>query len=491
MNPITLAYTDSADNRNAVAEIRTHPLIERTIALITPESNGSPIDTGAISVDGFYSSRVVEELFDICDSEYLLVVFPGGRIRFGTRALERYLQVVRDTGAGIVYADFRDLTGTGVQDHPLIDYTRGSVRDNFDFGGMILISKNRAARLLDEREPGLRNLMWGGLYDLRLRFAESSPYSIVRIPEPLYTRESPEARTTGDKVFDYVNPAMRAYQIEMETIATAHLKRVDAWLSPNFKPAPKTAATYDKRASIVIPVKNRAATIRDAVRSAMAQITDFDFNILVVDNHSSDHTSHILAQLASDNARVHHIIPVREDLGIGGCWNEAIYSGLCGRYAVQLDSDDLYADEFTLQRIVETFGQDRYAMVIGSYTTVDFELNELPPGLIDHSEWTPDNGPNNALRINGLGAPRAFDVNVLREVGLPNVSYGEDYAVALRISRDYEIGRIYDSIYLARRWGGNSDSALPLGTMNRYDAYKDSIRTQEICARAARNRGAS
>lgn len=491
MNPITLAYPDSGANRNAVAEMCTHPLIEKTIGLRTPESQGSLYDPDAISVDGFYSSRVVDELFNGCNSEYLLVIFPGGRIQFGYRALERFVQVARDTGAGIVYADFRDSTQTGIQEHPLIDYTAGSVRDNFDFGGMMFFSKHTAARMLDEREPELKDLMWGGLYDLRLRIAELSPTSIVRIPEPLYTRESADARTTGQKVFDYVNPALRTYQIEMENVATAHLKRVGAWLSPDFKPAPQTAFVYDKRASIVIPVKNRAATIRDAVCSAMAQKTDFDFNILVVDNHSSDDTPQILAQLASDNVRVKHIVPAREDLGIGGCWNEAIYSGLCGRYAVQLDSDDLYADEFTLQRVIEAFGQDRYAMVIGSYTTVDFELNELPPGLIDHREWTPENGRNNALRINGLGAPRAFDVNVLREVGLPNVSYGEDYAVALRISRDYEIGRIYDSIYLARRWGGNSDSALPLGVMNRYDAYKDFIRRQEIGARIVRNRGAS
>jgi glycosyltransferase involved in cell wall biosynthesis len=233
----------------------------------------------------------------------------------------------------------------------------------------------------------------------------------------------------------------------------------------------------------VIPVRNRERTIADAVRSALGQRTGFAFNVLVVDNHSTDRTGALLEELAAQDPRVVRLVPDRTDLGIGGCWNHAVYSPLCGEYAVQLDSDDLYADEGTLERMVGHFQQGPYAMVIGSYTIVSFDLQEIPPGLIDHREWTRENGRNNALRINGLGAPRAFFVPLLRQIGLPNVSYGEDYAAALRISREYEVGRIYDPVYLARRWEGNSDAALPLATANRYDAYKDHVRTVEILAR--------
>jgi glycosyltransferase involved in cell wall biosynthesis len=252
---------------------------------------------------------------------------------------------------------------------------------------------------------------------------------------------------------------------------------------------PESSEVFPVTASVIIPVRNRVKTIADAVRSALAQQADFAFNVIVVDNHSTDGTTEALRQMAAENSRLIHLTPARTDLGIGGCWNEAVYSEHCGRYAVQLDSDDIYSGDQTLARIVVEFKSGKYAMVIGSYTIVDFDLNELPPGLIDHREWTRENGRNNALRINGLGAPRAFDVGVLRQIGLPNTSYGEDYAVALRISRQYEVGRIYDSLYFARRWSGNSDSALPLATANRYDAYKDRLRTLEILARQQFNAG--
>jgi glycosyltransferase involved in cell wall biosynthesis len=249
---------------------------------------------------------------------------------------------------------------------------------------------------------------------------------------------------------------------------------------------PAPAQTFPRRASVVIPVRNRERTILDAVSSALEQKTSFEFNVIVVDNHSTDRTTELLRGIK--DPRLVHLIPTRTDLGIGGCWNEAIYSTECGRYAVQLDSDDLYRDAHALERIIHEFEVGPYAMVIGSYTMVDFSLKEIPPGLIDHREWTRENGRNNALRINGLGAPRAFDTSVLRRFGFPNVSYGEDYAMALRISRNYEIGRIYDSVYLCRRWEGNTDSALPLEVANRYDAYKDWVRTTEIRARKARVR---
>ena len=376
---------------------------------------------------------------------------------------ERMIQVMRDAGAGWVYSDS--------EGHPRINYQSGSIRDNFDFGAVVAV---RA----DAFEKGTE-AHWSSLYDLRLRI--SGKFPVVRIPEPLYSASVADTRPTGQKQFDYVDPRNREYQIEMERIATAHLKRTGAYLEPRFETVPQPVDSFAVRASVVIPVRNRERTILDAVNSVLAQKTDFDFNVIVVDNHSTDRTTELLREVG--DSRLVHLIPGRRDLGIGGCWNEAIYSAHCGRYAVQLDSDDLYAGDTVLARIVGELESGPYAMVVASYTMVDFSLQEIPPGLIDHREWTRENGRNNALRINGLGAPRAFDTSVLRRIGFPNVSYGEDYAVALRISRDFEIGRIYDSVYLCRRWEGNTDTALPLETANRYDAYKDWVRTVEIQAR--------
>jgi hypothetical protein len=382
-------------------------------------------------------------------------------------ALGRMRQVLADTKAGWVYSDSVN--------RPRIDYQCGSIRDGFDFGPLVAFSA--AAAREASSDGGYR---WGGLYDLRLRISEKHP--VVRIPEPLYGVETP----SGASQFDYVDPRNRDYQIEMEAIATAHLKRIGAYLEPRFTPFDPAADrhAFPNEASVVIPVRNRERTIAEAVRSALGQKTDFAFNVLVVDNHSTDRTGEQLRGIR--DPRVAVIVPERRDLGIGGCWNVAVSSPLCGRYAVQLDSDDLYATDDALTRIVDTLRAGPYAMAIGSYSLVDFQLAPIPPGLIDHREWTRENGRNNALRINGLGAPRAFATSVARRFGFPNVSYGEDYAMALRIGRDYDIGRIYDSIYLCRRWEGNTDSALPLETANRYDFYKDWIRTNEIRARQQR-----
>ena len=433
----------------------------------------------------FFSGAAVTRLLDAVKTDYLLLTLPGQQIKPGERAFERMLQVADESGRGLVYSDFKDELGGDLVDHPLIDYQLGSLRDNFDFGAMLLISK-RAAELALQRHGKLNeNLKWAGLYDLRLRLSIEAPP--IRIPEPLYARVPADRRASGERQFDYVDPSRREYQIEMESVATDHLKRIGAYLAPEFRTVPKTEDDFPVRASIVIPVRNRERTIRDAVASALSQHAPFEFNVIVVDNHSTDRTTEILTEMATHQRRLVHIQPTRTDLGIGGCWNEAIYSSHCGEYAVQLDSDDLYSDEHTLERMVAKFDNGPYAMVIGSYRIVNFELQEIPPGLIDHREWTRENGRNNALRINGLGAPRAFCVPVLRKIGFPNASYGEDYAVALRISRHYEIGRIYDSIYFARRWEGNSDAALPLATANRYDAYKDHLRTVEILARQRMN----
>lgn len=452
-----------------------------TVAITSPHPKIQEIKTPA-NVSG----GAVTEFFTATQCEYLLLTLSGSEITLGARTLERFVQVAEDTGAALVYSDFRESNEQGeLSDHPLIDYQLGSIRDNFDFGSVMLIARKAALAALDKHGAIPNDLQWGGLYDLRLKLSIDG--ELLRIPEPLYTRSVLDARRSGEKIFDYVDPRNRDYQIEMEQIATAHLKRVGAYLEPEFATVPATPETFPVHASVIIPVRNREKTIGDAVRSVLSQRTEFDFNVIVVDNHSTDGTTEVLQNMAAEDSRVIHLIPERTDYGIGGCWNEGVYSAQCGRYAVQLDSDDIYTNERTLAKMVAAFEDGKYAMVIGSYTTVDFDLHELPPGLIDHKEWTRDNGRNNALRINGLGAPRAFDVSILRQIGLPNVSYGEDYALALRISREYEIGRVYESVYFARRWSGNSDSALPLPTMNRYDTYKDRIRTWEIQARRQKN----
>jgi hypothetical protein len=442
-----------------------------------PEAWASQPAVSRVLVLEARSASGVQRILDEASTDHLLFVLPGGSVQIGQRGLERFLAAAEDSEAGWVYSDFRDDVDGAVSDHPLIDYQLGSLRDTFDFGSLVLVSKPAALRA---GAPGAA-WRWGGLYDLRLKLSRSS--RLLRIPEPLYTRAPSDRRATGERGFDYVDPRQREYQLEMEAVATAHLKAIGAFLAPSFRPLPASPGGFPVRASVIIPVRNRERTVAEAARSALGQRAAFPFNVIVVDNHSTDGTTAILADLAREDPRLVHRVPGRTDLGIGGCWNEAVFSPHCGEYAVQLDSDDLYSDDRTLERVVATFQEGPYGMVIGSYKLVSFDLAEIPPGLIDHREWTRENGRNNALRINGLGAPRAFFVPLLRGIGLPNVSYGEDYAAALRVSRHYEIGRIYEPIYLARRWEGNSDAALPLATANRYDAYKDHIRTVEVLAR--------
>ncbi|HET9943876.1 MAG TPA: glycosyltransferase family 2 protein [Terriglobia bacterium] len=414
------------------------------------------------------SPASISEMLETAADDVIFLADPRVQIKPRPDLFERMTRTISE-GSALVYSN--------TEDHPRIDYQLGSIRDNFDFGPVVAIGV-RAARQVWQGGT----TRWAGLYDLRLRLSEKFP--IVRIPEPLYAASSVDTRTSGEKQFDYVDPRNRDYQIEMESIATEHLRRIGAWLAPEFRSVPRSAAAFPVEASVIIPVRNREKTVLDAVQSVLGQSLSSTFNVIVVDNHSTDRTTEMLRGIR--DARLVHVIPERQDLGIGGCWNEALNSPACGRYAVQLDSDDLYASTNSLARIVEELKSGPYAMVVGSYTMVNFKLDTIPPGLIDHREWTRENGRNNALRINGLGAPRAFDTAIVREIGFPNVSYGEDYAVGLRISREYEIGRIYDSLYLCRRWEGNSDSALPIETANRYDTYKDGLRTNEILARQRR-----
>jgi hypothetical protein len=348
---------------------------------------------------------------------------------------------------------------------------------------MLLLSGPHLAGLADTLAREAPALRFGALYDLRLRLSECG--SIVHLAAPLCVVESVDERPSGQKVFDYVDPRRREAQREMETVATAHLKRVGAWLPSPGAPRQPDGGGFPVEASVVIPVLNRVRTIADAVGSALSQQAPFAFNVLVVDNHSSDGTSERLKTLAGQDLRLVHLVPSRRDLGIGGCWNEAVFSPACGRYAVQLDSDDLYAGPDVLVRLVAELERGPFALVVGSYTTVDFQLRPRPPGLVDHREWSDDNGHNNALRTAGLGAPRAFHVPTLRTIGFPNVSYGEDYAVALRLCRAHPVGRIYDSLYWCRRWEGNTDSALSLEQQNLHLTYKDSLRTEELRARQA------
>lgn len=404
------------------------------------------------------------------------------RCEINERGLQRLLHVALDTNAALIYSDYYDRKADGtVAAHSLIDYQLGSIRDDFDFGHAVMLSRNAAKGVAEAMEADRVAGDFGGWYDLRLRVSKRG--AVVRLPEATYSVFAVAERNEGEAHFKYVDPRNRNYQIEMERIATAHLKRIGAWLPPPTGEPVAESTHFPVEASVVIPVRNRVRTVGEAVKIALSQQADFPFNVIVIDNGSTDGTTELLADLAASESRLVHIVPARKDLGIGGCWNEALFAKQCGRYAVQLDSDDLYSSSDVVQRIVDEFRAGQYAMVIGSYTIVNFNLEQIPPGLIDHREWTPENGHNNALRIAGLGAPRAFHVPTLRTLGLPNVSFGEDYAIALRLSRQYRIGRIYDSLYWCRRWEGNSDHALPLETQNRYAAYKDRLRSIEIAAR--------
>ena len=428
------------------------------------------------------SSETIRHIAHSAKAKYTLIVTKPTPFSMGQYALERMLRAAHDTRAVMVYSDYYSETDNGVERHPVIDYQEGALRDDFDFGSVMLFRTD----CIKEYEHTMlatsaSDYQYAGLYALRLWL--STQGELFHLNEYLYTERQLDMRKSGERQFDYVNPRNREVQIEMERAATAHLAGIDAMVDVNYYTEPDfMEQEFDIEASVVIPVFNRVTTIGDAVKSALSQKTTFPFNVIVVDNHSADGTTELLQSLTAD-ARLIHIIPERDDLGIGGCWNVAIDSVHCGRFAVQLDSDDLYSSPDTLQRIVDAFYEQRAAMIIGSYRMCDFDLNTLPPGLIDHREWTDDNGMNNALRINGLGAPRAFFTPLLRHLRFPNTSYGEDYALGLAFSRRYRIGRIYDELYLCRRWGGNSDAALSVEKVNANNLYKDRLRTMELRAR--------
>lgn len=431
-----------------------------------------------VVIDRMESSNTVMSIAENTDADYLLLCTRMTSVRWGLYALERFLRTADDTGAVMVYSDHYALEEGALTKHPAIDYQAGSLRDDFDFGSLWLI---KSQALLDYVAQTDRvDYQYAGLYDLRMYLSRKG--EIFHLNEYLYTEAELDTRKSGEKQFDYVNPRNREVQIEMERACTAHLEKVGAIVDTNFYRQPDfDEQDFACEASVVIPVFNREKTIADAVKSALSQKTNFPYNVIVVNNHSTDSTSKILDSI--DDGRLIQIVPGRTDLGIGGCWNVAVNSDHCGKFAVQLDSDDLYSSPKTLQKIVDAFHEQKAAMIIGSYRMCDFDLNTLPPGLIDHKEWTEDNGCNNALRINGLGAPRAFFTPLVRQIQFPNTSYGEDYALGLAFSRRYRIGRIYDELYLCRRWGGNSDAALSVERVNANNLYKDRLRTMELKAR--------
>ena len=412
---------------------------------------------------------------------YTLVCRTKQHVRLGSRVLERMTDYLSVPSCGMVYADRYEETEGELRPHPVIDYQAGSVRDDFDFGSLILYRTEALKQAVFEISTE-SDYTYSASYAVRL--ALSRRYSLTHIREFLYTETETDTRRSGEKQFDYVDPRNRSVQIERETVFTRYLKKTGAYLPPVEHRIDLNEGDFPCEASVIIPVRNRVRTIDDAIRSVLGQETTFHYNLIIVDNHSTDGTTEAIRRYAGEK-KIVHLIPERTDLGIGGCWDLAIRDARCGRFAVQLDSDDLYSGPDTLQRIIDTFHKEQCAMVIGSYRMTNFSLETLPPGIIDHREWTSENGHNNALRINGLGAPRAFFTPLLREIGVPNVSYGEDYALGLAFSRRYRIGRIYDVVYLCRRWEGNSDAALSIEKVNRNNAYKDSLRTLELAQRRA------
>jgi hypothetical protein len=480
---IFLPYSGNKFTKETVAGFSGSKLVKKVYLMSSEKISEKIPGSELLQVDSLFSSSAIKLIEAKAKSSYILFLTQDTLIHLGQFSLERFINVAEITGAGIIYSDYYDIKNNSVSAHPVIDYQFGSIRDDFSFGPILIFDKSTFSKA----SKGIpNNYKYAGLFALRL--AISRHHAITRIPEFLYSSIETDERKSGEKLFDYVNPKNRDVQIEMERAVTEHLKKIKAYLEPKFKKINPSKDEFENEASVIIPVKNRAKTIGDAVQSVLKQQTDFPFNLIVVDNHSTDGTSSILHEFSTIDKKVIHVVPARTDLGIGGCWNEGVHHKSCGRFSVQLDSDDIYKDETTLQKIVNTFRKEKCAVVIGSYQLTDFNLNDIPPGLIDHKEWTPDNGRNNALRINGLGAPRAYYTTILREVKIPNVSYGEDYAVVLAMSREYQIGRIYESIYVCRRWEGNSDAALSIERQNAHNTYKDRVRTFEMLARQRKNK---
>jgi len=457
--------------------LRNSDPVDRVYTITTEPDTGKP-ESEVLVTGKLPGTGTIQLIADTARTPYVLICLTDQTVELGQYAIERFITIMKSSRAGMVYSDYFELTKEIRSPHPTIDYQPGSVRDDFNFGPILFYPAHVIREAAKRFE---NNFTSAGFYDLRLKTAEN--YPIIRIPEFLYSVVIPDSTGRNETLFDYVDPGNRDIQKEMEVAFTTYLKNINACLDTEFREVDLSERSFGVEASVIMPVKNRVRTIEDAIQSVLNQTTDFSFNLIVIDNHSSDGTTGKIRSLAQKDERIIHIIPSRKDLGIGGCWNEGIDHEQCGKFAVQLDSDDVYESESTLKKIIETFYREKCAMVIGSYKTANFNFEIIPPGIVDHTEWTPENGRNNALRINGLGAPRAFYTPFIRKIRFPNVSYGEDYAVGLQISRNYRIGRIYEPIYLCRRWEDNTDAILSVDKLNTNNEYKDWIRTVEIKAR--------
>lgn len=477
-----IPYQGMEQAAQTVKSLRETNLVNN-IFLLAVEDIAPLDDCELLHVDSLASTATIRKIATKATAGYSLIYTKYTYLELGLFAFERMLNIASDSNAGMVYADHYQITGDIRQECPVIDYQFGSLRDDFNFGSLLFyrtdVLKEAASRMDKEYQ-------FAGLYDLRLKVSQKA--DLVHINEYLYSEVEKDTRKSGEKIFDYVDPKNRGVQLEMEAACTEHLKAIGGYLKPEFRKIEFSSASFEYEASVIIPVRNRIRTIKDAIRSVLNQKTDFKFNLIVIDNHSTDGTTEAIREFAADD-RLVHIIPERQDLGIGGCWNVGVHHPKCGKFAVQLDSDDVYSNENTLTAMVNAFYRQNCGMVVGTYKMTDFNMDMIAPGIIDHKEWTPENGRNNALRINGLGAPRAFYTPLLRAVKVPNTSYGEDYALGLNISREYQIGRVYDVVYLCRRWEDNSDASLDVVKMNRHNTYKDRIRTWELQARIAMNKG--
>lgn len=479
-----LPYGSESQSDITLTQLKESQLVRNIVLFVRNEQklNLHSEKCSQITGESLNSSATLQAIAQKVETPYILIYTKEEPLQLGYMALQRMVDYLQVSSTAMVYADHYRYIQRVKTPHPLIDYQEGSVRDDFDFGSVLLF-KTAAFQKAAEELSQQSLYHYSALYAIRLSVSRIS--GITHIREYLYTEQELDTRLSGEKQFDYVDPKNRQVQIEREAAFTYHLKQTGAYLPPVSTEVDLQKGQFIYEASVIIPVYNRVRTIKDAISSALNQQTSFPFNVIVIDNHSTDGTTEAIRSF--NDSRILHLIPERDDLGIGGCWNLAIQHNACGRFAVQLDSDDLYSSEHTLQKIVDKFYETKCAMVIGTYQMTNFQLNPIPPGIIDHSEWTDNNGHNNALRINGLGAPRAFFTPILRDIRVPNTSYGEDYALGLAFSRQYKIGRLYEVLYLCRRWEGNSDAALSIEKVNKNNAYKDSLRTLEIQKRKAMN----
>jgi hypothetical protein len=477
-----IPFQSAGQVKITIASLRESSLVKNIYLLNDNTSQDTVSGCGIININSLRSTDTVKKIAEKADAEYTLIYTKPADLRMGMFALDRMLQIAKDSGAGLVYADHYRIVDGEKKNNPVITYQKGSLRDDFNFGSVLIYKSENLKAAVARMDKEYR---FAGLYDLRLKVSQEA--GLVHINEYLYSEIENDTRKSGEKIFDYVDPKNRGMQIEMEEACTDHLKKTGGYLAPHFKKMDFSETGFEYEASVIIPVRNRIRTITDAIKSVLSQKTDFKFNLIVVDNYSTDGTTEAIGKFSGDE-RLIHLIPENKELGIGGCWNAGVHHFKCGKFAIQLDSDDVYSNENTLQKIIDAFYAQNCAMVVGTYMLTDFDMNMIPPGIIDHKERTPDNGRNNALRINGLGAPRAFYTPVLREIKVPNTSYGEDYALGLYFSREYRIGRIYDVLYLCRRWDDNSDASLDIVKMNEHNTYKDRIRTWELEARIALNK---